>query len=177
MSDESCVIRLARDGDLDSLVRLYCAFLDETLEHTPDVLENPVLDAGRVVMRLMHKERTAIIVAEYVNVLAGFSLVEFRRRTDGAWGLRERLTDFLTGRRELQPVILSDRAWLGHLFVTGEHRRKGIAQALLRGACDWARERGAKVLELNVLAANDAARTLYRKLGMSELLVHYRMRL
>lgn len=51
------------------------------------------------------------------------------------------------------------------LYVMPEHRRRGIATALLRLAQDWARQRGDRKIGLQVFANNTAALALYRKLG------------
>ncbi len=51
------------------------------------------------------------------------------------------------------------------LYVAPEHRRRGIATALLRQAQHWARGRGDQRLGLQVFANNAAAQSLYRKLG------------
>ncbi|MDA0865525.1 MAG: GNAT family N-acetyltransferase, partial [Cyanobacteria bacterium] len=51
------------------------------------------------------------------------------------------------------------------LYVTPEHRRRGIATALLQQAQQWATGRGDERLGLQVFAHNAAAQALYRKLG------------
>jgi len=51
------------------------------------------------------------------------------------------------------------------LFVVPEHRRGGVAEALLRCALEVARERGANRLHLETDTDNAAARSLYEKVG------------
>lgn len=51
------------------------------------------------------------------------------------------------------------------LYVVPEHRRRGIATALLQHAQDWAQARGDRQIGLQVFAENEAAIALYRKLG------------
>lgn len=51
------------------------------------------------------------------------------------------------------------------LYVTPQHRRRGIASALLRQAEAWAIARGDQRLGLQVFAHNGTALALYRKLG------------
>ncbi|MEM9008161.1 MAG: GNAT family N-acetyltransferase [Cyanobacteria bacterium P01_F01_bin.86] len=51
------------------------------------------------------------------------------------------------------------------LYVLPEHRRQGIATALLETAHDWSRGRGDRQIGLQVFADNAAAIALYRKLG------------
>jgi ribosomal protein S18 acetylase RimI-like enzyme len=56
---------------------------------------------------------------------------------------------------------------LEFLYVRPAARRTGVAAELIRHASTWLREQGAEVLELDVLAANQAARTTYERLGFT----------
>ncbi|MEL6381259.1 MAG: GNAT family N-acetyltransferase [Cyanobacteria bacterium J06626_18] len=51
------------------------------------------------------------------------------------------------------------------LYVLPDHRRRGIATALLKIAQDWGTARGDQQIGLQVFADNAAAIALYRKLG------------
>lgn len=51
------------------------------------------------------------------------------------------------------------------LYVMPEHRRRGIARALMRHAEDWARARGDRQLGLQVFQSNQPALSLYHQLG------------
>ena len=51
------------------------------------------------------------------------------------------------------------------VYVVPEHRRQGIATALLNHAQDWAQARGDRQIGLQVFADNEGAIELYRKLG------------
>jgi ribosomal-protein-alanine N-acetyltransferase len=51
------------------------------------------------------------------------------------------------------------------LATLPEARRRGLARALMTGAADLARERGARRLLLEVAETNSAARALYEALG------------
>lgn len=51
------------------------------------------------------------------------------------------------------------------LYVLPEHRRQGIATALLQTAQMWGKDRGDRRIGLQVFADNVAAIELYRKLG------------
>lgn len=59
--------------------------------------------------------------------------------------------------------------WLEDLFVRPEHRRQGIAQALLRTLAGIARERGCGRFEWAVLDWNAPAIDFYRSLGATVL--------
>ena len=51
------------------------------------------------------------------------------------------------------------------LYVSPEHRRKGIGAALMAHAEDWARSRGDQQIGLKVFQANRPALNLYQQLG------------
>ena len=51
------------------------------------------------------------------------------------------------------------------LYVIPEHRRRGIARALMRQAEDWARARGDRQIGLQVFQSNQPALSLYHLLG------------
>lgn len=50
------------------------------------------------------------------------------------------------------------------LYVTPEHRRRGLGTALVRYAEEWAKKRGDRQIGLQVFASNTPALTLYRSL-------------
>jgi len=51
------------------------------------------------------------------------------------------------------------------LMVAAEHRRRGVGQALLESAVDWARTTGVRKLELHVFPHNEPAIALYERFG------------
>jgi len=65
-------------------------------------------------------------------------------------------TDQRTGL--LHPYILL-------LYVHPNHRRQGIATALLETAHQWAKAQGYSQVSLQVFSSNHAAQALYQKLG------------
>jgi ribosomal protein S18 acetylase RimI-like enzyme len=58
---------------------------------------------------------------------------------------------------------------LYQVWVAPEQRGHGIAHALLTRAMDWARDRGAAALELDVTAGDTPAMRLYRRLGFENV--------
>ena len=61
--------------------------------------------------------------------------------------------------------IVDDWALLADLTVQPDHRRNGLARALMADLTEWAAERGASVMLLQVLADNTAAQALYASMG------------
>lgn len=62
-----------------------------------------------------------------------------------------------------------DEAELGTIASAPDHRRRGVARALLDGACRAARGHGARRLFLEVRASNAPAQALYRDAGFVEV--------
>lgn len=55
--------------------------------------------------------------------------------------------------------------WLEDLYVEPDARRSGLGRALVEAACDRARARGSRRIELDVSEANPEAMALYGSLG------------
>jgi ribosomal protein S18 acetylase RimI-like enzyme len=78
----------------------------------------------------------------------------------------------VAGFTQLYPLFSSvrtARTWLlNDLYVDPAARRRGVAQALLHAAADFARGQGAAGLSLETARDNTAARALYRASGWHE---------
>jgi len=76
------------------------------------------------------------------------------------------------GFTQLYPLFSSvrtARTWLlNDLYVAPDARRRGVAQALLRAAADFAHGQGAAGLSLETARDNAPARALYRAAGWHE---------
>jgi GNAT superfamily N-acetyltransferase len=59
-------------------------------------------------------------------------------------------------------------AWIHEIYVKPEHRRRGVASALMVEAEHFARSHGARRLRLGVLDRNEHARALYASRGFHE---------
>lgn len=64
-------------------------------------------------------------------------------------------------------AIVDDHLYVTRLGVAEEHRRHGLATALMNSAYRWGAERGARWCVLQVASHNDAALALYRRLGFT----------
>jgi ribosomal protein S18 acetylase RimI-like enzyme len=62
-------------------------------------------------------------------------------------------------------------AYVSDLVVLPPYRRRGLGQALLERAEAYARREGARTLRVGVLARNDGAGRLYRRLGFADYTV------
>jgi GNAT superfamily N-acetyltransferase len=62
------------------------------------------------------------------------------------------------------------------LVVAAEHRRQGVAGAMMIRAARWARAQGCRTLALAVVASNAPARALFGGLGLNPVAdYHYRV--
>ena len=147
---------------------------------------------------------TLVLTAPVGPTSAGSGPVELARAPDEAWlsGYRHRdaalpstAADVLTNAEDVvfasvrpdpapaPPAAVARGAltvgWLGvtALTVAEGHRRRGLATAVMAALQDWAAERGAHSVYLQVTADNTVARTLYRRAGFIEHhRYHYRRR-
>ena len=65
-------------------------------------------------------------------------------------------------------TLTGRKAFLDHLVVAGDRRRRGIARELVRHAVAVATAAGASRLDLTAGAGKEPARALYRSLGFRE---------
>ena len=68
-------------------------------------------------------------------------------------------------------------AYIADLVVLPSHRQQGLGRTLLQHAEVFAREKGAKILRVGVLARNWLARDLYHKVGFADYYVQLIKRL
>jgi ribosomal protein S18 acetylase RimI-like enzyme len=66
-------------------------------------------------------------------------------------------------------ALRGDRAWIGGIGITPFGRRRGIGEQLMRLVIDQARERGARIVQLEVIEGNDPALALYEKIGFEHV--------
>ena len=81
---------------------------------------------------------------------------------------------FISGElRQGSPAFLP-KTWasVDDVFVEPEYRNRGMGRALLQSVQDWAQERGADGISLQVAAANVRGRKFYEDLGFREISVY-----
>jgi ribosomal protein S18 acetylase RimI-like enzyme len=61
----------------------------------------------------------------------------------------------------------AETAHLYQMWVAAAHRRRGVGRSLVDAAADWARQMGARRLELDVTCNNEAAVRLYEGAGFA----------
>ena len=103
---------------------------------------------------------------------------------EGRRGIHRRIraeAGYATARVDGHPVgvgsVVVEDGWAGvHNMATAtEHRRRGVARAVLHALLEWAAARGATRSYLGVMETNDAARALYESSGY-ETAYRYRYR-
>lgn len=70
--------------------------------------------------------------------------------------------------------VVHDEVHVLNVAVAGEHRRRGVARALMAEAALRGRARGARLVTLEVRRSNGPALALYRALGYREVAVRPR---
>ena len=104
------------------------------------------------------------LVLDVVREVYGDLFPEAARHRAGHWtgGLLAEIDGGLVG------VVVSDDDWVEDLWVTKEHRRRGIGSALLLGAERQIAKRGHTEARLRVVARNLEARRFYLAHGWAE---------
>lgn len=92
-----------------------------------------------------------IIVAELGSEVVGLAMLEMKKSPS------------------YEALVPRRYAYLNELAVASAHQRQGIGKELYHASAQWARERDAASLELNVWEFNDRALHFYASLGMLTL--------
>ncbi len=131
-------IRVAGAGDTPAIGRLLHDFNHEFDEPTPE----PDWLAGRIT-ELISSGQTAVVLAG--EPPDGLAVLRFR------------------------PAIWHEQleCYLAELYVVPSRRGRGIGRALMQGAIELARARGASYMDLGTAETDRAARGLYESLGFS----------
>ncbi len=129
------VIRLAGEGDLDALTKIYIEFHEFHVRGVPGRPRAPekydYSEMQESLKQILHDDKAAIFLAEVSNEVAG--LAEVYMRQD-----------------ELEPAIIPRRyGHLQSLMVLESFREQGLGSKLLEVAEQWVKERGATEMQLD----------------------------
>lgn len=141
-------VRKAILDDISAIAPLYRILFKEMAELQP-AFWRPAEMPRTFILELIEGKHSDILVAEEEGVVVGFAVVQDR--------------DTLP----FNPIIPNRYAYLMDMVVDPAHRGKGLGSALLAAVDNWAKERGCRWVELNVLEENTAARRLYERAGLS----------
>lgn len=151
---EDFVIRPGRKEDAAEAARLWMRSAEEHTSHDPVYETSP--DAEKTMRRFL---------ADVANSSYSFLIVAV---TEG------QTVGFISGElRQGSPTFLP-KTWasVDDVFVDPDHRNRGIGHALLRSVREWAQERDADGISLQVAAANTRGRKFYDDLGFREISVY-----
>lgn len=142
-------IRLATNQDIPGMLSLLLQVGQVHHEIRPDIFpENTLKYDENALAELLKDESRPIFVAAEGDFVAGYCFC-VHRNYDGS--------GVSTSRREL---------YIDDLCVDKNRRGKGIAGALYRHVCDYARAQGCQFITLNVWCGNDSAMGFYEKAGL-----------
>lgn len=159
MKEQELTIRPGRREDARAAARLW---IESAREHAGyDGVYTPAPDAERTMSRFL------------ADLAAGpFSCLFVAISTGPDAG--ETVVGFLSAElREGSPAF-SQKTWasIDDVFVAPDYRSHGAGRALVEACRDWAREKAADGVSLQVAAANHRARKLYNDLGFREISVY-----
>ncbi|OPH47200.1 hypothetical protein BC351_11900 [Paenibacillus ferrarius] len=93
----------------------------------------------------------AILVAETSGLVVGTAMLEMKKS------------------QAYEALVPRTYAYINELAVSPDYQRQGIGTKLYQAAADWAQQRQASSLELNVWEFNERAIAFYQSLGMLTL--------
>lgn len=93
-----------------------------------------------------------------------FTATQWRRRLRAHAQFAARIDEDLVGLIGAQRATV-ESVYLYSLWLKPAARGRGLGHALVSAAVEWARGENARVVTLRVDAANDAARSVYERLG------------
>ena len=142
--------RIADINDLAEINVLHAQLHIQHIGYRPDIfapIEQPIFDT--LMIPYLETRGMDIIVSENDGVIDGYAAVA--------------LCDTAKRRGEILPFVFVE---VDELCVAENAHRKGIGTALLDAVKAYAKENGAKFVELGVNAANKGAQEFYKANGM-----------
>jgi GNAT superfamily N-acetyltransferase len=155
---DDTVIRSASGDDVEALCGLYDAFHEFHVRGVPDRLAS--LRGADPAERTKLRRRIGEVVA------AADSAILVAERGGRLIGLAE---VYVRGDEDVPARVPRRYAHLQSMVVEEKHRRGGVGRTLLRAAEDWARERGAAEMRLDVWEFSDGPLAFYERVGYRTL--------
>lgn len=142
-TDLEATIEPASLADLDALAELWVRLARDQRDHDSFVRAEPNRETMRETLAA-HLHTNGLLVARVEGSIVGFVSYSVER-----------------GSLELDTT----RGLLSNIYVEPAYRGRGVGTALLEAAETALHERGATVVVLEVMAANEAARRFYERHG------------
>ena len=144
------MIRIAGMNDLAGINVLHAQLHIQHIGYRPDIfapIEQPVFDT--LMIPYIKDDGKDIVVSENDGVIDGYAAIS--------------VCDTSKGAGEILPFTFVE---VNELCVAENAHRKGIGTALLDAVKSYAKDRGAKFVELGVNAQNTQAQEFYKANGM-----------
>ena len=154
MEEANFTVRHGKRDDAAAAARLWVRSAEEHTLYDP--VYTTVPNAEKVMRRflsdLSSNSHSCLFVAELNGEVVGFLSGELRE-----------------GSPAFQP-----KTWAAveDVYVTPDYRSSGIGHALFEACQEWARERGANGVSLQVAADNTRGRKFYEELGFREVSIY-----
>lgn len=149
------VIREAFLKDMPSLLRFEQAIIDFERAFNEDILKENAKYYN--LKSLISGEDSCIFIGEINGevIATGYALIK----------------------EAAQQFSYNKYAYLGFMYVSPEHRGKGINAKIIDATKQWSKDRGISLLKLNVYKDNSSAIKAYEKLGFKTELLEMKLRI
>ena len=141
-------VRFARENELDRINELRKQVNDVHVNGRPDVFKPGFPDELRDFIHVIWQDPNQnIVVAVEDGVICGFAIINHIVKPENPFMYERNFLD------------------IDEFCVDKDHRRKGVATALIDFIREYAREQGFKRLELNMWEFNESALAFYESAG------------
>lgn len=144
------MIRLAVIDDINGINVLHKQLHVQHIAYRPDIfapIEQPIFDS--LMVPYIENDGKDIIISENDGVIDGYAAIS--------------VSDTSKGAGEILPFVFVE---VNELCVAENAQGRGIGSALLDAVKAYAKEKGAKFVELGVQAQNTGAQEFYKANGM-----------
>jgi GNAT superfamily N-acetyltransferase len=152
------VVREALPSDVDTLGALAAQLQEQHVASRPEMFKPPNMDEiGAWFRQLLEKPLVTIWVAAVDGTIRGYLITIISELSEGPFNF--------------------PRTWmqLDQIAVQKEHRRQGIARALVENALTYARTRGVADVELASWSFNQEAHRAFASLGFVPKVVRFEL--